>query len=921
MMFYKMKNYNIILGIAFSLLGLHAMAQNNSPLASPDDPKGRSAWELKRLADPETGKIPAHIRERELMFSSTLPSDNQFNNRAENVNWHPRGPYNVGGITRALAMDVNDENVIMAGTNSGGVWRSIDAGQTWTQITQKDDYHGITCIAQDKRPGHTNVWYFGSGDPYCSASAGGAFYSGNGVYKSIDNGLTWSKLTGTAPNTPQSFDSNWDVIYRVLAYPSDTVNDVVFASTYGAIYKSSNGGTTWAMVRGNGNSFYTDLNITPNGVLYATLGSDGGATKGIYRSADGVNYTNITPPNFATTYDRIVSGYAPSNENIVYFLGNTPGFGTPDTNYLGNVEWNSLWKYTYISGNGDSAGGIWEDLSNSLPTSGGPFDKFSCQGSYDLVLKVKPDDPNVVFIGGTNLYRSTNGFADPSTNKFVGGYEEGATLPVVLTYQNHHPDQHEILFYPSNPNKMLSGNDGGVFKTDNCLQDTMEWTSLNNGYLTTMFYTLAIDHGTPGNETVIGGAQDNGSWFTNDTVLTNPWVTPRGGDGSFCAIADGRTAYYFSIQNGKMMKANVDNNGTITSFARIDPADGKGYQFINPFTLDPNNNNIMYLAGGKYLWKNTDLSGIPMINNWDSISTNWVHWPDSVPLSGAEITAIGVSKIPANRVYYGTSKKRVYRIDNADVGTPTPVDVSGNTSPNSFPANGNVNCIAVDPQDADKVLVVFSNYSIYSLYYSANGGNTWRKVAGNLEQNTSGSGNGSSIRWASIIHPPQGGTAYLLGTSTGLYGTVNLDSTNTVWIQLAANDIGKIVVSMLDYRESDGRLLVATHAAGMYSTYIKNVNQLPNLTNLKKIDNTSTVSIFPNPTKDICNIEFVNSKEQKVSFTLFDAMGKKVQETLTKNFGQGKNTFQFVLNNLPKGTYYVKINFEEEEISKLIVLE
>ena len=764
------------------------------------------------------------------------------------------------------------------------------------------------------------MWYFGSGDPYCSASGGGAFYSGNGLYKSIDNGLTWTKLSSTSPNTPQTFDSNWDIVYKVHTYSKDTVNDVVFTATYGNIYKSIDGGTTWTVVKGNGSAYWTDVNVTPNGVVYATIGSDGGG-KGIWRSPDGINFTNITPPNFATTYDRIVSGYTPTNENVVYFLGNTPGFGTPDTNFLGDVEWNSLWRYTYISGNGDSAGGIWEDLSNSLPTTGGPFDKFNCQGSYDLVIKVKPDDPNVVFIGGTNLYRSTNAFNDASTNRFVGGYEEGTTLPIVLGYQNHHPDQHEILFYPSDPNKMLSGNDGGVFRTDNCLQDTMQWTSLDNGYITTMFYTLAIDHGTPGNDIVIGGAQDNGSWFTKDTVLTNPWVTPRGGDGSFCAIADGRTSYYFSIQNGKMMKANVDNNGTITSFARIDPIGGEDYQFINPFTLDPNNNNLMYLAAGKYLWKNSDLSGIPMVNNWDSISTNWVQWPDSVPLSGAEVTAIGVSKNPANRVYFGTSKKRLYRIDGANAGTPAPVDISGNTTPNIFPANGYINCIAVDPQDADKVMVVFSNYSVYSVFYTENGGGRWRKVAGNLEQSTSGTGNGPSIRWATILHPPQGGTAYLLGTSTGLYGTVNLDSTNTVWIQLAANDIGKIVVSMMDYRESDGRLLVATHAQGMYSTYITNVNQIPNLTSLKKLSENVPLNIFPNPTKDIVNVEFSIDKEQTVSFSIYDAIGRKVHLNQEKKYTAGKHVFQYNLGGFSKGTYYLKINYEDKEINKLLVLE
>jgi hypothetical protein len=308
-----------------------------------------------------------------------------------------------------------------------------------------------------------------------------------------------------------------------------------------------------------------------------------------------------------------------------------------------------------------------------------------------------------------------------------------------------------------------------------------------------------------------------------------------------------------------------------------------------------------------------------MINNWDTISTNWVQWPDSVPLSGAEVTAIGVSKNPANRVYYGTNRKRLYRIDNAHIGTPTPVDVTGNTTPNAFPANGFINCIAVDPQDADKVMVVFSNYSVYSVFYTENGGGRWRKVAGNLEQNISGSGNGPSVRWASIIHPPEGGTAYLLGTSTGLYGTVNLDSTNTVWVQLAANEIGKIVVSMMDYRESDGRLIVSTHSSGMYSTYIKNTNQLPNLTALKQLAVQHNVNLYPNPTFDFLNIEFDLDKEERVALSLFDVMGRNISVLKAKNYGAGKHKVNMDMNNLPSGTYYVKISIDKQEINKLVL--
>src|ERR1019366_4334057 len=111
---------------------------------------------------------------------------------------------------------------------------------------------------------------------------------------------------------------------------------------------------------------------------------------------------------------------------------------------------------------------------------------------------------------------------------------------------------------------------------------------------TTQFYTCAVDHATT-DDIVIGGAQDNGSWFTNSTNLTTPWVTPRGGDGAYCAIADHGSAFYFSIQQGKVMRAVLDGSGNIDSFARIDPIGAYQPLFVNPFLIDPNNNDLMYM--------------------------------------------------------------------------------------------------------------------------------------------------------------------------------------------------------------------------------------------------------------------------------------------------------------------------------------
>lgn len=890
-------------------------------IGTEEDAFERINYDWLMLHDPATGKIPAHMRERELAFAARLPSDAGnplFKTTAST--WQSRGPWNVGGRTRAFGIDVNDGNVLIAGSCSGGMWRSPDGGLSWTPTTPVNDYKSVSCLSQDVRTGHTNVWYYGTGEAYgASAGASGAYYYGNGIFKSVDNGLTWNVLPSTTASSLTQFDIWSDIIWNIATNPAapDT-SDHVYAAAYGGIYRSLNGGATWTLAKGSTSdpSYFTDIAISPSGVIYISLSSDG-ALKGLYRSTNGTTFTNITPAGFPATYDRVKIGISPSDESQVWFLGNTPGYGHPDTNYLGDVDWNSLWKYKYISGDGSGSGGIWEDRSLNLPSTGGPFDRFQSQGSYDLVVKVRPDDTNTVFVGGTNLYRSTSGFADDSHTAFIAGYKPGTTLPIVQSYPNQHPDQHDVAFMPGNPDIMISANDGGLFKTNDNTAPTVSWTPLNNGYLTTMFYTCAIDHAAT-NDIIIGGAQDNGSWYTNSSVATDPWISPRGGDGSYCAIADNGAAYYFSIQNGKMMRAKLNASGGIDSFARIDPIGVKNYLFINPYVLDPNNNNIMYLAGGKYLWRNNDLSGIPYASNWDSITTNWVRFNDSIPLSGARISALAVTTQPANRVYYGSTSQKVYRVDNANTGTPSPVNITS-TSPAAFFPNGYVSSIAVDPNNGDHIMVTFSNYNVYSIFYSDNGGTSWTKVAGNLEDNASGTGDGPSVRWARIV-PVNGGTIYLVGTSVGLFATSQLDGTSTVWVQQGATTIGNSIVDMIDHRLTDGLAVAATHSHGIFSSHLTDIGDI---TEVKDLNHAATMMLtnYPNPFREQTTIRFSLEKKSRVLLTVTDQQGRLVRTLATGEMQSGEKSFPFSPGSLPPGTYYCQLRAgDRKETRKLTIL-
>ena len=667
------------------------------------------------------------------------------------------------------------------------------------------------------------------------------------------------------------------------------------------------------MLSGECSTIFTEVLVTPNGITYATL--SGGNDKGIWRSGDhGVTWANISNGNgWPSNFNRAVIAYNPQNENSIYFLSNTPNFGQYSETFFGGSEYNTLWKYRYVSGDGADSNGVWIDLSLSIPAGGPPFNNFNAQGSYNLVIAVKPDDSNTVFIGGTNLYRSDDGFTTPNNTFQIGGYKESTVLPYFQMYPNHHPDNHIVTFLPSDPTIMFSANDGGVFRTDDCLNSDVVWTSLNNGYRTTQFYTVAIDHGPSNSDIVFGGLQDNGTYWTSSSDPQTPWVMPSTGDGSYCAMSDDGAYYYFSRQNGKVIKATLDLNGTPTAFNRMDPitGDAGNYLFINPFILDPADNNKMYLAEMYDLWRNDDLASIPMANEYDSISTGWSQF-SSVSLVGSYITTLACSQSnPEHRLYFGSNNSAIYRIDNAHIGDPASVNIKSNI------ANGGyASCIAIDPRDADKVMVVYSNYGVYSLWYTLDGGGYWFKVSGNLETGPPVGapswlvhlGDGPSTRWASIIPMGPDSTLFLLGTSVGLFTTYNLvlDSVDvlagdtTVWVPQASSTIGNVVADMIDFRESDGFVAIGTHGNGIYTTH------LPGLVGVKETVNKTTsfvVTVFPNPASDRTTFRFEVSEAGPVSLDIYNSEGKRIADLGNASMGKGAQRIEYNTSKLSAGVY------------------
>ncbi|MFM7216479.1 MAG: WD40/YVTN/BNR-like repeat-containing protein [Bacteroidota bacterium] len=307
------------------LIVTNVFAQNTRiPMPQEDDAELRLRWEQERLMDPATGRIPRGIRQEELEFATQLPRLSSSNTVSRSISpIDARGPWNFGGRSRAIALDVNDENIILAGSVNGGVWRSTDGGTSWVRVSPRNQNPAVTDLFQDKRTGHTNEWYYTTGEGYgASAGGSGAYYLGNGIYRSTNGGITWSVINSTSTGTPHTFDSVWDLQWRVAVDPADTTQTVIYAATYGAIMRSPNGGTSWSVDLGTTSgtsSYFTELAINSQGVVYATLSNDG-PSGGLWRKDRLTGWANITPFSLDTVaFERLVMGINPSNENRFHF--------------------------------------------------------------------------------------------------------------------------------------------------------------------------------------------------------------------------------------------------------------------------------------------------------------------------------------------------------------------------------------------------------------------------------------------------------------------------------------------------------------------------------------------------------------------------------------------------------------------------
>lgn len=634
--------------------------------------------------------------------------------------WMAIGPGNIGGRTRALAIDPADPDILYAAGVSGGIFKSTDGGASWSPLDDQMLNLAVCTIALD--PADPEVLYAGTGEGFGLLS----FVRGLGIFKSTDGGTSWTQLPATSPRTA---GPAFHYVSRIVISPNDP--NRIYAGTRYGVYRSLDGGGSWSVVLANPR--YLAVTPATNGctqgcldlavrsdrspdVLFAAFGL--WEADGLFRSDDGGDtWTGYpTPPQ----QGRMAIAIAPSDNNRIYVsMAENPTLGQ----YGRLVD---LWRAD------DGATfqsvldlkhpfGPWLFSVVAYATGCVEDHQVYSQGWYDQVLAVDPLDPDVLWLGGIDLYRSDDGGA---TFGLAGYWFFGNEDP---PHPNHiHADHHAVVFHPDydgvTNQVMYVGNDGGVYRTVNARAATSQeecpidslpgpfpgivWENLNSGYAVTQFY-----HGDVARDRVMfaGGSQDNGTSQALSAGTPNSWKRILGGDGGYVAIDPTNGDRIFASTEGfPAIYVSTDGGGSFVEATNgITDADGL---FITPLAMDLSDPDVLW-TGGSRPWRTTDGAA-----SWE------VAGPD-LPVT-SRISAVGIAPSDGNVVYLGFENGYLARTVNGL--SPLPAwSMAGGPRIGAW-----VSSIAVDPADPDVAYCGYSNYSGSHIYRTLDGGAAWASIDG-----------------------------------------------------------------------------------------------------------------------------------------------------------------------------------------------
>lgn len=727
-----------------------------------------------RLKRPTPEKLPAifkDVQRQKELFRGT-PG-------AVSTPWVERGPNNIGGRTRAIMFDPNDDTYkkVWAGGVTGGLWFNNDITNSdsgWHSVDHFWDNIAITCIAYD--PNNTQVFYVGTGEAWGGGATSGI---GAGVWKTSDGGTSWEQLSATdkyfyVNDLVVRNESSSSVLYvgvNATSYMGRNHQNDQGGFNYG-LYRSTNGGTDFSQVLpningGSGNYTTGDLKIGADNRIYVgTVGNVYGWGGGSVLYSD--NGTSWSVVNVETDGGRVELGVAASNANYVYALCES------------GYEVSGIYK----SVNG---GQSWSSVSEPNDADGGiPSTDFSrTQAWYDLVIAVDPNDEDKVIAGGVDLFRSTDGGSSWDQISKWANTQELYTKP----YSIVHADQHAIVFKPGSSSQLLVGNDGGVFYTNNisAAASSDVFYSRNKNYNVTQFYTCAI-HPTAATDYFLAGAQDNGTQQFNSAGI-NSTVDVNGGDGAACFIDEDNPNYQIASYVYNVYTLS-DNGGQ--SFDISLSNDQSTGEFINTADYD-SRQNCLYSGSSTY-----EIQRISNVTS--SSSVDWLELNEDMGGS-ASIIKVSPYTTSSTTLFIGADGGRIYKMTNAN-GSPS----SSRIGANAGLPTGSVSSIEFGASE-DEIIVTYSNYGVSSVWYTIDGGSSWSEKEGNLPD--------MPIRWA--LMNPSDSNEVIAATEVGVWSTSNFQALSPTW-KASNSGLSNVRVDMLRMRDSDKEVIAATHGRGLFSS-------------------------------------------------------------------------------------------------------
>ncbi|MFT6718629.1 MAG: xyloglucan-specific exo-beta-1,4-glucanase [Sphingobacteriales bacterium] len=682
-----------------------------------------------------------------------------------------------------------------------------------------------------------------------------------GVWKTTNGGNTWAPKGDNLPNMGVSsivIDKNSPNTIYIATGDYDGVQNRSIG-----VLKSTNGGDSWQTTGLNtdvvDDFIISKLIIDPNNtnVVFAT-GSDG-----IYRTTNGgTSWSNVFDIGFLTLFNDIL--YKPGNSTEMY-ASDKYGY------FYKSTDNGSSWTEVAQIGNGrvdlaispadanslyalDSEGNIGVSSDGGETWSAASqINGYSSQDGYNMAIAVSPLNANLILVGGVNGFRSTDG--GNTWEMYMDGYWSSGAPSFYV-----HSDHHDMVFAEGS-NIAFSLNDGGINTGD--ASQSILWQDLSSGLAITQYYGIA---GTPqqGNYLIMG-AQDNDAVFYNGST----WKAQNPSSDGIEGLWDysNTDIAWSSSQQGILSR-------TINGFASQEDLTSAVTQtapFVWDMMIHPSTPTTIY-GGFDDIYESTNRG-----DSWSSLNSGV-----------GTIEGMTISKSNPDVIFVSGENGDFKKTANG-----------GSTWANvTLPQSGIVKSIEIHPTDPSRVFIAFKGYAAGKVYSSNNGGDSWVDLTGSLP----------NIPTHKILYKTGSADDLLvLATDMGVYFRNN---TSADWFLIGG--MPNVIVHDLEIHYASEKLRAATFGRGVWEMDISGA-----LIGLNEnMDNQGSLTVFPNPTLDQTFTIELNDLDGESHVVVYNLIGRVVKEFTTK-----EKSVLIDLKGQHTGMYIVKVRNRNQEITEKVTLK